>query len=56
MTKFEIVDSLSYVDDSTTYLVNNNWDDWFEFETQLPEDYFSLGVNDYYYSSLKGGR
>lgn len=86
MIKFEIVDSLSNVDDSTIYLVNNNWDDWFEFETQyiayykhssiggvkiarrnqterraelpnkfkqLPDNFFSLGTGDYYYSTLK---
>lgn len=84
---FEIVDSPLYtLDDSKVYLTNNNWDDWFEFETQynvyykhssiggvkiarrnqterraelpnkfeqLPDNFFSLGIGDYYYSNLK---
>lgn len=84
---FKIVDILpSFRDKNIVYLINDNWDDWFEFETvyivnyqnsyigkikigrigqterraplpaeftTLPEDYFSLGTNIDYYSSLK---
>lgn len=35
MIKFEIIDSKpNTLNDSTVYLINDNWDDWFEFETQ----------------------
>lgn len=35
MIKFEIVDSKpNTLNGSTVYLINDNWDDWFKFETQ----------------------
>ena len=31
--EFKVVDSLPSESENTVYLVNDNWDDWFEFET-----------------------
>lgn len=86
--EFRIINPSENVKDlkNVIYLINNDWDDWFEFETvyivkykecylgririgrkgqterraqlpniftELPEDYFSLGVSVEYYSCLK---
>lgn len=86
---FKVVNPADITDDTNkdiVYLINNDWDDWFEFETvfvvkykgtsigrtrigrkkqterrtvletsfyELPNDYFSLGVNVDYYLNIK---
>ena len=40
--QFKVVDSVWSGEINTIYLVNNNWDDWFTYETVFDVVYFCL--------------
>ena len=50
--KFSIVDCVpTPYDTNTVYLINDKWDDWFEFETV-----YTVKYRDFYVGSIKIGK
>ena len=43
--QFKVVDSVWSGEINTIYLVNNNWDDWFTYETVFDVVYFDSDGN-----------